>query len=105
MSITRYGCHGASVGDAEQGVHLAYADRLLTATATTPGNDTYAYDKLDNATTYNTPGTGAVSPTYNVLNQLATFGTPTYSYDADGNMLSGHGTRTYKWDAKVPCRD
>ncbi len=31
-------------------------DRLLTASATTPGNDTYGYDNLDNATTYDTPG-------------------------------------------------
>jgi RHS repeat-associated protein len=75
-------------------------DRLLTASQTTPGNDTYAYDALDNATTYNTPGTGSLSPTYNVLNQLATFGASTYSYDNNGNTLSGDGVKTYKWDAE-----
>jgi hypothetical protein len=36
----------------------------------------------------------------NDLNQLDTWETKTYAYDADGNTLSGDGTRTYKWDAE-----
>jgi len=64
-----------------------------------PGNDAYGYDKVDNATAVTTPS-GTVNPTYNVLNQLATWGPQTYSYDANGNTLSGDGTRTYKWDAE-----
>jgi len=74
-------------------------DRLLTASSTTPGNDTYAYDKLDNATTYNVPGT-STSPTYNGFNQIATWGAKTYAYDAAGNLTSGDGARTYKYDAE-----
>jgi RHS repeat-associated protein len=74
-------------------------DRVLTANQTTPGNFTFAYDNLDNATTFNVPGT-STSPTYNVNNQVSTWGGLTYSYDADGNLLSGDGVHTYKWDAE-----
>ncbi len=76
------------------------ADRLLTANQSTPGNYTYAYDKLDNATSVTNPGAAAVTPTYNGLNQLATWGAKTYAYDANGNTLSGDGSKTYKWDAE-----
>jgi RHS repeat-associated protein len=74
-------------------------DRLLTATATTPGNDTYVYDPLDNPTTVTKPA-GTVNPTYNALNQIKTWGAKTYVYDADGNLLSGDGGHTYQWDAE-----
>jgi RHS repeat-associated protein len=74
-------------------------DRLLTASATTPGNFAYGYDNLDNATSVITPS-GAVEAKYNDLNQLDSWGAKTYSYDADGNTLSGDGTKTYKWDAE-----
>lgn len=75
-------------------------DRLLTETVTTPGNSTFAYDNLDNPTTWNTPASGPLSPTFNGLNQISTWGSNTYSFDVDGNTLSGDGTRTYKWDAE-----
>jgi RHS repeat-associated protein len=75
-------------------------DRLLTETVTTPGNSTFAYDNLDNATTWNTPASGSLSPSFNGLNQLSTFGANTYSYDADGNTRSGDGVKAYKWDAE-----
>jgi RHS repeat-associated protein len=74
-------------------------DRLLSATATTPGNDSYVYNKLDDATTVTTP-TGTTNPTYNRLNQILTWGTLNYDYDANGNLLSGDGVKTYKWDAE-----
>jgi RHS repeat-associated protein len=74
-------------------------DRLLTGSATTPGNSTFAYDNLDNATTYNIPGT-STSPTYNGLNQISTWGSKTYAFDADGNLTSGDGAKTYKYDAE-----
>jgi RHS repeat-associated protein len=74
-------------------------DRLLSATATVPGNNTYVYDKLDNATTVTTPS-GTVKAQYNDLNQLDKWGTKTYTYDANGNTLSGDETKTYKWDAE-----
>lgn len=74
-------------------------DRLLTGSATTPGNSTFAYDNLDNATTYDVPGT-STSPTYNGFNQIKTWGTKTYAYDNDGNLTSGDGAKTYKYDAE-----
>ena len=49
-------------------------DRLLTESATTPGNSTFAYDNLDNATTWNTPASGSLSPTFNGLNQISNVG-------------------------------
>ena len=77
------------------------SDRLLTGNQTAPGNYTYAYDKLDNATTVATPsGTVTPSPTYNLNNQLATWASNSYSYDSNGNTISGDGTKTYKWDAE-----
>jgi RHS repeat-associated protein len=41
-----------------------------------------------------------VNPTYNANNQIATWGANTYAMDANGNTLSGDGTKTYKWDAE-----
>jgi RHS repeat-associated protein len=75
------------------------ADRLLAANATMPEDFSYSYDSLDNATTVTTP-TGTTDPTYNALNQIDTWGPLDYSYDADGNLLSGDGVHTYKWDAE-----
>jgi RHS repeat-associated protein len=74
-------------------------DRLLTATAAVPGNNSYVYDPLDNATTV-TDFSGTTNPTYDGLNQLSTWGNNSYAYDANGNTLSGDGTRTYNWDAE-----
>jgi len=67
-------------------------DRLLTGTN---GTSPYVYDALDNATTF-----GTTAATYNGFNQIKTFGTKPYAYDNDGNLLSGDGTKTYKWDAE-----
>ncbi len=100
MSITDTAATGHPWSTQTHSYTNDYADRLLTETVTTPGNSTFAYDNLDNATTWNTPASGSLSPTFNGLNQLHTFGPNTYSYDADGNTLSGDGTRTYKWDAE-----
>jgi RHS repeat-associated protein len=75
-------------------------DRLLTATSTTPGNYSYGYDNLDNATSIVDPGLGSVSPTYNGFNQLTTFPTRSYTYDLNGNTLSDGLLRNYKWDAE-----
>lgn len=75
-------------------------DRLLTETVTTPGNSTFAYDNLDNPTTWNTPASGSLTNTFNGLNQISAWGSSSYSYDADGNLLSGDGIKTYKWDAE-----
>src|SRR5262249_46171962 len=76
-------------------------DRLVAATQTAPGNFAYAYDPLDNTTTVTTPsGTVSPAPTYNANNQLATWASNSYAYDANGNTLSGDGVKTYKWDAE-----
>ena len=100
MSITDTAAAGHPWATQSRAYTYDLRDRALTASATTPGNDTYAYDNLDNATTYNTPASGSLSPTYNVLNQLSTFGTKTYSYDANGNTTGGDGIKTYKYDAE-----
>ncbi|MDE1153152.1 MAG: hypothetical protein PW788_11505 [Micavibrio sp.] len=54
---------------------------------------------MDNATTWTTPA-GTKNPTYNALNQIGTWGTLAYVYDANGNLTSGDGTKSYKWDAE-----
>jgi RHS repeat-associated protein len=100
VSITDTAATGHPWATQSHGYTYDKIDRLLTESATTPGNSTFAYDNLDNATTWNTPASGSLSPTFNGLNQLSTFGTSTYSYDANGNTLSGDGTKTYKWDAE-----
>ncbi|MBV9504499.1 MAG: hypothetical protein JO323_05785 [Acidobacteriia bacterium] len=100
MSITDTAATGHPWATQSHGYTYDKIDRLLTESATTPGNSTFAYDNLDNATTWSTPASGSLSPTFNGLNQLSTFGTSTYSYDANGNTLSGDGTKTYKWDAE-----
>jgi RHS repeat-associated protein len=100
MSITDTAATGHPWATQSRGYTYDLIDRLLTASSTTPGNNTYVYDPLDNATTITNPGTGTVNPTYNNLNQLHTWGANTYAYDANGNTTSGDGTRTYKYDAE-----
>jgi RHS repeat-associated protein len=68
------------------------SDRLLTGTN---GTSPYVYDALDNATTFAT-----TTATYNGFNQIKMFGTKTYAYDNGGNLTSGDGAHTYKWDAE-----
>jgi YD repeat-containing protein len=58
------------------------SDRLLTATASTAGNKSYGYDKLDNATSF-----AGVTGTYNSLNQINSFNGTSYVYDANGNLV------------------
>ena len=100
MSITDTAAGGHPY--ATQGHSYTYdlIDRLLTGSSTVPGNSTFAYDKLDNATTFTQPPAASVSPTYNANNQLSTWAALTYAYDNNGNTLSGDGTKTYKWDAE-----
>lgn len=101
MSITDTAATGHPFATQSHSYSYDDSDRLLTANQTTPGNFAYGYDKLDNATTVTTPsGTVTPAPTYNVNNQLATWASNSYSYDANGNTLSGDGTKTYKWDAE-----
>jgi RHS repeat-associated protein len=99
LSITDNAAAGHPFASQSHSYTYDKIDRLLTATATVPGNDAYVYDKLDNPTKVTRPS-GTVRATYNDLNQIDTWGAKSYSYDADGNTLSGDGKRTYKWDAE-----
>lgn len=96
MSITDTAATGHPFATQTHSYGYDLIDRLLTANQTTPGNNAYAYDNLDNATTV-TDSTGTANPTYNGFNQIATWGAANYSYDTKGNLLND-GTRTYKWD-------
>ena len=69
MSITDTAAPGHPWATQNHGYSYDKIDRLLTESATTPGNSTFAYDNLDNATTWNTPASGSLSPTFNGLNQ------------------------------------
>ena len=101
MSITDTAATGHPFATQSHAYTYDDANRLLTGNQTTPGNFTYGYDKLDNANVVATPsGTVSPAPTYNASNQLATWASNTYTYDANGNTLSGDGTRTYKYDAE-----
>ena len=76
------------------------SDRLLSETFITPmDRHAYVYDPVDNATTV-TIGANQTPATYNPLNEIKTWGSNNYFYDANGNTLSGDGTRSYKWDAE-----
>lgn len=69
------------------------SDRLLTGNGSIAGNNTFGYDKLDNALSF-----AGLTGTYNNLNQISTFNGTTYTYDNNGNLTSD-GTRTYTYDA------
>jgi hypothetical protein len=99
MSITDTAATGHPWATQSHAYTYDYSDRLLTASYTTPGNFAYGLDSLDNPTTWTTPA-GTKNPTYNGLNQVSTWGTLNYVYDADGNLTSGDGVKTYKWDAE-----
>ena len=92
MSITDTAATGHPWATQSRAYTYDYADRLLTASSTTPGNDTYAYDALDNPTTWTITGT-TTNPTFNGFNQVATWGALSYTYDANGNLTSGDGRR------------
>lgn len=79
------------------------ADNQLVSAALPGGRTiTYNYDAAGNRTTVN--DTGAANATYavNNLNQYTTVGTTSYSYDADGNLVTsttGGVTTTYAYNA------
>ena len=54
---------------------------------------------MDNATSV-TIRTTQTQAQYNQLNEIKNWGTESYAYDFNGNLLSGDGTRSYKWDAE-----
>ncbi len=102
MSITDTAATGHPFASQPHNYSYDNVDRLLTAsfTSPTPGSYSYGYDNLDNATSVTDPGIGSITPTYNGLNQVQTFNTNTYSYDANGNTTTDNFTQNYKWDAE-----
>jgi RHS repeat-associated protein len=74
------------------------ADRLLTATLSTGASFGYAYDKAGNITTIKN-ASSTTNIAYNTLNQVKSFKSKNFIYDANGN-LTQDDLRTYKWDAE-----
>jgi RHS repeat-associated protein len=72
--------------------------RLLSASSSSAGQYSYNYDSADNIITLRNPTNGE-NVNYNNLNQVVNFGNSSFTYDADGNLLSD-GMRTYQWDAE-----
>jgi RHS repeat-associated protein len=100
MSITESPAPGHPFGGDTHTYTYDLSDRLLSATFAPPINyHAYGYDLVDNATSV-TIGANKTQATYNPLNEISTWGGSNYFYDANGNTLSGDGTRTYKWDAE-----
>ena len=100
MSITESPAPGHPFGGDTHNYSYDFSDRLLSATFAPPINyHAYGYDLVDNATSV-TIGANKTQATYNPLNEISTWGGSNYFYDANGNTLSGDGTRSYKWDAE-----
>jgi RHS repeat-associated protein len=59
----------------------------------------YSYDDADNLTTATGTAMSWSGASYNNVNQPGTLGSNSYSYDANGNLISD-GVRSYKWDAE-----
>jgi RHS repeat-associated protein len=100
MSITDTAATGHPYATQSHAYTYDKIDRLLTGTDAANGNNTFVYDKADNATTF-TIGATAKNPTYNAFNQVNKWdSTHTYAHDNNGNLLSGDGAKTYKYDAE-----
>jgi RHS repeat-associated protein len=73
--------------------------------STTLGNLTYTYNLAGNRTavggTWARTGlpTALASATYDAANQIATWGSTSFTYDDNGN-LTNDGTKTYTWNAR-----
>jgi RHS repeat-associated protein len=74
------------------------SDRLLTGQSSSGSHYGYTYDSADNITALDSRS-GSEGATYNELNQVKNFGSSSYLYDANGNVLDD-GVRTYQWDAE-----
>ncbi|MFL5802178.1 MAG: hypothetical protein ACJ8CR_10610 [Roseiflexaceae bacterium] len=69
--------------------------RLIGAVASPGNSDTYIYDLAGNRTSVQTNGGTPTTRTYNAADQITNAG---YSYDLVGNLLTD-GTLTYTYDA------
>lgn len=100
MSITDTAATGHPYATQSHAYTYDKADRQLTGTDAANGNNTFVYDKADNATTFTIGGT-TKNPTYNAFNQVNKWdSTHTYVHDNNGNLTSGDGAKTYKYDAE-----
>jgi RHS repeat-associated protein len=89
---------------------LTYDDAEQLSSVKTPGTlpancgqpltSLYSFvpDPVSNLTSFTGRG-GTAAATYNNVNQVSTFGSQTFGYDASGRETSD-GTRSYKWDAE-----
>jgi RHS repeat-associated protein len=77
------------------------AGRLTDVTVDGTLTAHYDYDNNGNRLGVTRPGTGTVSGTYDAQDRLTTYGAVTYSYSANGDLLtatSGSDTTTYSYD-------
>jgi RHS repeat-associated protein len=72
--------------------------RLAAANSTSGSDYSYKLDSNDNITEESGPGYEGTGD-YNALNQLTYAAPLSFTYDANGNMLSD-GFRSFKWDAE-----
>ncbi len=64
-----------------------------------PAQTTYSYDSLGDRTSIAAPG-GTTTLAYDQLGRLMSYGSTSYTYDADGLRVSkktGHNTETFTW--------
>lgn len=61
----------------------------------------YGYDPVGNRTSLTVNGGAPITNTYNAANELMASGTDTYSYDANGSLISktvNSVTTNFTWD-------
>ncbi len=102
MNSTQTAGGGASW--ASQNWSYAYDndDRLTSAVGSVIGTYSYAYDAAGNTTTFTTNNPpSSTSPTFNSLNEMASNGSLTPTYDSNGNSTSqGRSHQSYTFDAE-----
>jgi RHS repeat-associated protein len=77
-------------------------DHLTTATETSQNTKhyNYSYDPADNITQSTAWNTAASNMSYNLVNQLTSYGTTSTQHDNNGNYTSPTGYGTLVWDAE-----
>src|SRR2546428_9983263 len=85
-----------------------WLDKVATKTTAAGSTYTYTYDSLGRLTQLNNPGTTyrtTTTYTYGSFNRLSNAGSTTYTYDANGNMITKNDgfswTFTYDYDNRL----
>ncbi|MBT2719071.1 DNRLRE domain-containing protein [Bacillus sp. ISL-57] len=73
-------------------------DQLTNETLQDGTINEYKYDGFGNRISQKVGSQPAITASYNLMNQLITYGNETIKYDANGNRLED-GTYTYEWNA------